>query len=269
MQINPRVVWSFVIPHEFVGASVPHPSRRCRHSPAIENKRRREGCTLLEGREGKPPLPKPYLALRCDYPGRAWCTTLPLPGMDAEACSGRGSNESQSPSCGESGARHGVVAPVGFYCPRSPKSFVLQGNSLASDGRADVPAGVGKRPDLLPVPRESHEATSGPSPGLARWGAGRGGEREGGGSAPRTAPTGPGASSRAPSGPRSPRAALPPRRAWRPHRRQRPQCPGDSGCQSVRPPARLFPGRQVKFDFTLAGAGVKGCLCWSKQINAR
>lgn len=71
MQINPRVVWSFVIPHEFVGASVPHPSRRCRHPPAIENKRRREGCTLLEGREGKPPLPKPYLALRCDYPGRA------------------------------------------------------------------------------------------------------------------------------------------------------------------------------------------------------
>lgn len=75
MQINPRGVRSFVIPPVFVGASVPHPSRR--HLPAVENKRKkREACTLLEGREGNPPLPKPCFALQCVYP---WASLLHNP----------------------------------------------------------------------------------------------------------------------------------------------------------------------------------------------
>lgn len=151
------------------------------------------------------------------------------------------------PSCAESGARDGVVALVGSCCPRSPKSFVLQGNPRASDRRADAPAGVGKRPDLLPVPRESREAASGPSPGLARWGAGgteraavqhRGQHRAAGPAAP---------------------AALP-------HRRGDRSAPGTA---AVSPSARPLPGTQVKFGFRVAGAGVKGWLCWSKQINVR
>lgn len=30
---------------------------------------------------------------------------------------------------------------------------------------------------------------------------------------------------------------------------------------SARPPVRPSPGRQMKFGFRVAGAGVKGCLC--------
>lgn len=122
--------------------------------------------------------------------------------MDAGARSGRGSNGKQSPSCRDSGARDGVAALVGFYCPGSPKPFVFRANSRASGRRADVPAAVGKRPDLLPVPRESHEAASGPSLGLAGWGTG--GDRAGGGSAPRTAPRRRARARRAPSGAPSP-----------------------------------------------------------------
>lgn len=56
MQINPRGVWSFVIPHVFVGASVPHPCRR-RHPPAIENKRKKSRLHLAGGKGGKPAAP--------------------------------------------------------------------------------------------------------------------------------------------------------------------------------------------------------------------
>lgn len=76
MQINPCGVWSFVIRRVFVGSSVPHPSRRRHHPLDTENKRKSEGCTLLEGREGKPPLPKPSLALQCVYP---WASLLHNP----------------------------------------------------------------------------------------------------------------------------------------------------------------------------------------------
>lgn len=134
--------------------------------------------------------------------------------------------------------RDGVVALVGSCCPRSPKPFVFQGNSRASDRRADVPAGVGKRPDLLPVPRESREAASGPSPGLARWARG---ERE--------------------------RAAVQHRGQQR-ARCAQPRSRTAAGTAVPRgqrlpasPPARLFPGTQVKFGFRAAGAGVKGWLC--------
>lgn len=116
MQINPRGVWSFVIPPVFVGASVPHPSRR--HLPAIENKREKEKLAPCwrEGRETRRSLSH---ALRCSAftPGRACCTTLPLPGMDAGVDSGRGNEENQSRRRRESGSRDGVVALVccGFF----------------------------------------------------------------------------------------------------------------------------------------------------------
>lgn len=95
MQINPRGVWSFVIPHVFVGASAPHPSRRRRHPPAIENKRKKEKVAPCwrEGRETSRSLSHP---LRCSAftPGRACCTALP--GMDAGVRSGRGRRENRS-----------------------------------------------------------------------------------------------------------------------------------------------------------------------------
>lgn len=79
MQINPRGVWSFVVPHVFVGASVPHRTRRRRRSPAVENKRKKGRLHLAGGREGNPPLPKPSLALQC-VPPRASLLHSPAPG---------------------------------------------------------------------------------------------------------------------------------------------------------------------------------------------
>lgn len=95
MQINPRGVWSFVVPHVFVGASVPHPTRRRRRSPAVENKRRKGRLHLAGGKGGRETRRSPSRPLRCSAftPGRACCTALPLAGMDAGVYSGRGNKE--------------------------------------------------------------------------------------------------------------------------------------------------------------------------------
>lgn len=104
MQINPRGVWSFVVPHVFVGASVPHRTRRRRRrrSPAVENKRKKGRLHLAGGKGGREggrgtrrSLSRP---LRCSAfpPGRACCTALPLAGRGAGVYSGRGNKEKET-----------------------------------------------------------------------------------------------------------------------------------------------------------------------------